>query len=258
MWIPVLRGYIDRRVLVNYRIDPDVMQRCLPAPFRPRVVNGYGMAGICLIRMNRIGPRFLPFPLVGSSENGALRFAVEWEQDGCYRQGVYIPARYTTSRVAAFAGTRLFPGRHYMASFQVEETADTFHIQLASGPLNLSVAARVTDTFAGSKVFSSLDGASAFFRAGADGYSEGRRPGKFDGVELRILDWKVSPLVVEQVACDYFADTSRFPPGTAEFDNALLMRGLNNEFHGIGSFCCLLPAERQPARLVESGVAGQA
>lgn len=246
MWLPVLRGFLDRRILVNYRIDPEFMQKCLPAPFRPKIVNGYGLAGICLIRMNRIGPRVLPMPVVGSSENGALRFAVEWEHEGKNYQGVYIPARYTTSRLAAFAGARFFPGRHYMARFQVEETLDEFHIQLDCQELRLNLAARLADSFGGSAVFSSLDEASTFFRNGANGFSDALRPGKFDGVELRIFDWQVSPLRIDQLACDYFEDTRRFPPGTAEFDNALLMRGLNNEFHGLRSFCCFVPTERQP------------
>jgi hypothetical protein len=203
------------------------------------------MAGVCLIRMNRLGPKFLPFAVVGSSENGALRFAVEWEQEGRQCQGVYIPARYTTSRLAAWAGTRYFPGRHYQGQFQVQETSERFQIAFQSSHLNMSVDARVADTFAGSKVFSSLDEASTFFRDGADGYSESLQPGKFDVVELRVFDWKVSPLTVEQVTCDFFSDVSRFPRGTAEFDNALLMRGLRNEFHNLSSFCCMVPTREQ-------------
>jgi hypothetical protein len=246
MWLPTLRGVLDRRILVNYRVDPEYMHKCLPPPFRPKIVNGYGVAGICLIRMNRIGPRILPFALVGSSENGALRFAVEWEHDGKSFQGVYIPARYTTSRLAAFAGTRLFPGKHYLADLRAEETPGRFRIQLDSPHLKMTVAAHEAEAFSGSKVFASLDEASAFFQGGAHGFSEARRAGKFDGVELRIFDWKVAPLVVDELTCDYFNDLKRFPQGTAEFDNALLMRGLHNEFHGLPSFCCMLPPERQP------------
>jgi len=39
MQIPVIRGLIDRRILVNYRVDPDVLARFLPPPFRPLLVN---------------------------------------------------------------------------------------------------------------------------------------------------------------------------------------------------------------------------
>ena len=244
MWLPVLRGVIDRRVLVNYRVDPEYMRHCLPAPFRPKLVNGFGLAGICLIRMNRIGPRILPFPIVGSSENGALRFAVEWDHDGQTHEGVYIPARYTTSRFAALAGARFFPGRHYMAQFRLQETEDLLQIQFQSRQLEMSITARPSATFEGSKVFSSLEEASAFFRGGANGYSESLRPNRFDGVELRIADWKVSPVHVESVSCNYFDNTERFPPGTAVFDNALLMRGLSNEFHGLRSFCCQNPQDQ--------------
>ena len=37
----------------------------------------------------------------------------------------------------------------------------------------------------------------------------------------------------------------RIPPGTAAFDNALLMRGLQNEFHHLHSFCCMVPTREQ-------------
>jgi hypothetical protein len=253
MWFPSLRGFIERRLLINYRLDPEVLQRCLPAPFRPQIVHGYGLAGICLIRMGRLGPRFLPFPLLGTSENAALRFAVVWEHEGQEHHGVYIPARYTTSRLAALAGARVFPGRHYRAPFRVEETAEHFHVELDHPQLRLSVAARLSDTFTGSRVFATLQEASAFFRSGAEGYSEARRPGKFDGVELRIPAWDVSALAVEKLACSYFEDALRFPPGTAEFDNALLMRGLRNEFYNLRSFCCLAPAEQPAQRVAIAG-----
>ena len=82
MRIPVIRGTIDRRILVNYHVDPRVLAPLLPAPFRPKLIHGFGMVGICLIRLKDIRPKFLP-PLLGiSSESAAHRIAVEWEQNG--------------------------------------------------------------------------------------------------------------------------------------------------------------------------------
>jgi hypothetical protein len=46
MRLPVVRGVIDRRILVNYRVDPDVVARTLPPPFRPKLHRGYGLVGI--------------------------------------------------------------------------------------------------------------------------------------------------------------------------------------------------------------------
>src|SRR3954454_20999339 len=107
MQIPVIRGLIDRRILVNFRVDPDVLTKILPAPFRPKLVNGAGMAGVCLIRLKQIRPRFVP-PFLGiSSENAAHRIAVEWDDDGECRAGVFIPRRDTSSRLNTLAGGRL-------------------------------------------------------------------------------------------------------------------------------------------------------
>jgi len=76
MKIPVIRGVIERRILVNFRVDPEALNRVLPAPFRPKLVDGVGMAGICLIRLKHIRPNFLPAFLGISSENAAHRIAV--------------------------------------------------------------------------------------------------------------------------------------------------------------------------------------
>jgi hypothetical protein len=90
MQIPIIRGIIDRRILVNFRVDPDVLARLLPAPFRPKLVNGAGMAGVCLIRLKDIRPRFLPSFLGISSENAAHRIAVEWDQEGKIGEGAIV------------------------------------------------------------------------------------------------------------------------------------------------------------------------
>ena len=40
MKIPVVRGVIDRRILVNFRVDLEVLARVLPRPFRPKLAHG--------------------------------------------------------------------------------------------------------------------------------------------------------------------------------------------------------------------------
>jgi hypothetical protein len=46
MRIPVVRGVIDRRILVNYRVDPEILVGILPKPFQPKLAHGAGMAGV--------------------------------------------------------------------------------------------------------------------------------------------------------------------------------------------------------------------
>ena len=47
-------------------------------------------------------------------------------------------------------------------------------------------------------VFALVEEASAFFEAGAVGYSARREAGRFDGIELRCEGWKVERLEVDQ------------------------------------------------------------
>ena len=64
--LPVIEGVIARRLLLNFRVRPDLLAPLLPAPFRPKLVKGYAIAGICLIRLTQLRPRFLP-AIVGLS-----------------------------------------------------------------------------------------------------------------------------------------------------------------------------------------------
>ena len=114
---PVIKGLIDRRVLVNFRVDPNVLQTVLPHPFRPKLAHGSAMAGVCLIRLAQIRPRFVPAFLGISSENAAHRMAVEWDSGGSHQEGVYIPRRDTSSRLNVMTGGRIFPGEHHLADF---------------------------------------------------------------------------------------------------------------------------------------------
>ena len=148
MRIPVIRGVIDRRILVNYHVDPRVLAPLLPAPFRPKVVHGIGMVGICLIRLKKVRPTLFPSWLGIASENAVHR------------------------------------------------------------------------------------------TAGSLGYSATPDPSRFQGLELRCLGWRVEPLEVEEVRSSFFEDESYFPKGSIEFDCALLMRGIEHEWHGRADLCC--------------------
>ena len=245
MQIPVIRGVIDRRILVNFRVDADVLARLLPAPFRPKLVSGFGMAGVCLIRLRHIRPRFTPSFMGISSENAAHRIAVEWDQDGRTKEGVFIPRRDTSSRLNALAGGRIFPGVHHHAIFQVKEDDEYCRIELASDDrhTHLLVEGHVADQLPPTSVFGSLHEASEFFRRGSLGYSVSATPGRFDGLELRSFNWQVHPLAMDKVESSFFANRDWFPPGSVEFDSALLMRGIEHEWHARGRLfdgvaCC--------------------
>ena len=76
MRFPKVHGVIRRRLLVNFRVDPAVIQQYLPPPFRPKLQEGHAIAGVCLIRLEDIRPHGVPQILGLSSENAAHRVAL--------------------------------------------------------------------------------------------------------------------------------------------------------------------------------------
>jgi len=119
--LPVIEGVIARRILLNWWMDPAVAQRLVPEPFEPTLVNGFAVAGICLIRLEQVRPAGVPAALGVASENIAHRFAVRYPEGGEWRDGIYILRRDTDSYLTTLLGGRLFPGVHRDAEFQVEE-----------------------------------------------------------------------------------------------------------------------------------------
>jgi hypothetical protein len=238
MRIPRIRGKIERRILANFAVDPEVMARQLPAPFRPIVHRGKAVGGICLIRLAGVRPRFVPAFAGYSSENAAHRIAVEWTDAAGQRcEGVYIPRRDTSSRLNTWLGGRLFPGVHHHARFAVRETPDELSVDMQSddGAARVAVHGRVAASLPAGSVFGSLAEASRFLERGSLGYSNTVRDGEYDGLELKTFGWRVEPLEVTEIASSYFDDGARFPAGSVRFDCALVMRNVDHEWLGRAS-----------------------
>ena len=229
MGLPVIQGIIRRRVLVNFRVDAEVMARNVPGRFQPKLLDGYAIAGICLIRLEQIRPLATPAQIGISSENAAHRVAVDWtSRDGSRHTGVYIPRRDTNSSLVLMAGGRIFPGEHHKAYFDVQDDGRHINLRVASddGVIQVRVdGCSATDLPASSR-FASVADASAFFEAGSTGYSATRKGGRLEGLELHTNAWHLEPLKVEDVYSSYFGDENSFPKGSVEFDCALVMRDI--------------------------------
>ena len=233
--VPTMRGVIDRRMLVNFRVRPEVVARLLPPPFRPKLVRGWAMAGICLIRLKEMRPQGFPAALGVGSENAAHRIAVEWNDGATVHEGVFIPRRDTSSRLQTLVGGRVFPGVHHHADFEVHETADDFCLEMRSqdGSTAVGLKARLADELNPNSIFTSLTEASDFFARGSAGYSATGNAGCWDGLELHTDDWEVEPLKVNEVRSSFFDDRMQFPADSIEFDCALLMRGIEHEWRSL-------------------------
>jgi hypothetical protein len=233
--IPAIKGIIRRRILLNYRVDPDVISKILPANFQPKLFKGYAIAGICLIRLEEVRPKGLPSFVGIRSENAAHRIAVEWENAaGENQEGVFVPRRDTDSLLNSLAGGRVFPGVHHRSTFSVRDSDGKIALKVDGSeddsPL-VDLEVEASADFPTSSVFGSLEESSRFFETGSIGYSVRPDSSIMDGLLLKVPAWRVSPLYVRHVRSAYYDDTSIFPSGHIELDHALLMRNIQHEWH---------------------------
>lgn len=243
MYVPSLRGVIDRRVLVNFRIDAAALDDVLPAPFEPRTVEGYAIGGICLLRLKQVRPTGLPAAIGVHSENAAHRIGVHWDDDGeARRDGVFVPRRDTNSRLTALVADRSF-GNHHHSDFIVEEGDGRYDVSVRSrdDDVSMHVRASVAEDLPETSVFDSVEAASEYHRRGATGYSPSPDGSRFEGIELDTYEWSVTPLDVESVGASYF-ESDRFPADAVTFDNALLMENIDHEWHSVDGICPTAPA----------------
>jgi hypothetical protein len=224
----ILDGVIERRLLVNYRVDPDVVTSMLPEPFRPRVVHGDAVVGICLIRLGSLRPHGLPAWAGVRSENAAHRVAVEYDTPSGPGHGVYIPRRDSNASLNTLAGGRLFPGEQHHARFRVDESPTAMHVAFATADTSTRVDVRVAVgvRFRGSALFDNLDDASEFFRHDPLGWSATRHADRFHGLELHTPSWRLEPARIERVSSSFFDDLEVFRRGSVELDSVFLMRDI--------------------------------
>lgn len=217
-----LAGTIERRLLINYRADPDVASRHLPEGFSPQVVGDHAIVGICLIEL-RLRPAGLPRLVGVRSFNGAHRYAVI-DPDG--RPAVYIPRRDTDSALASLVGGRFFPGRHHRAHITATECHQRLSVTLDShdNQVHVAVVAHPDDRLPRGSVFAGPAAASAFFERADTGYSDTNRSDCLDALTLETSNWSATPLAIDHVESSWFDDRDHFPAGSITVDHGLLMR----------------------------------
>lgn len=218
---------IERRLLVNFRIEPEAVARLLPAPFRPQLVSGAAVGGICFLRLGRTRSKHVPALLGITTENVAHRFAVEWDDEAGHHLGVYVPRRDTDSLVTSLAGGRIFPGSYQLARFRIDEPGGDVRIEVRSRDRQMAIDVEASPAdHLESGLFATMEEAISFFRCGSLGFSPSARPGGFDGVRLKSTSWAAQPMNVERLRSSFFSDARIFPNGACAVDSALVMRDL--------------------------------
>jgi|GEM_PF-1202959 Uncharacterized conserved protein (COG2071). len=225
-------GVCDRRVILNWRVDPKLIAKQLPHPFRPRLVNGKAIVGIDVLKLFDMRPTGFPSFAGFATENAVDRISVEWEEGGSTVQGLFVPNRYSPSAVNALVSiARLFPTVFKHATFDFEERNGKFRISLIMGGNRLEMEAKESDQLEAKSVFKTAQSASDFHRDSKISYSPSHDSDIFDAVYLKTLDWNATPLKVHSLSYTFI---ERAYPG-AEFDSALIMKSTRHEWHGLGA-----------------------
>ena len=234
MKLPIIRGVVQRRLLVNYRVDPDAIRDWLPEPFEPMLHRGWAVAGVCLIRMQQFPPALVPFVRGRGSENAAHRVAVSWSDEGGRREGVFVHRSHTDSLLGHLAGRTILPGEQRRARFEVHDDGRDIRVAMRSsdGRVAVEIAGHAAAAMPPASIFASIREASLFFERGSLGYGPVQGGRSYEGVLAEPQEWAVHPLAVTHVRSSLFDDESRFAPGSAVFDHALVMRDVEHVWRG--------------------------
>lgn len=236
MKLPAIQGVIRSRLLVNYRVDPRIIAAMLPPPFKAQRISGFGIAGICLIRLAELRTAWLPSKLGLSVDSVAHRVAVEWREGDEMQRGVFIFRRDCPSRIIRLLGGRLFPGIHSGATLDITETVNhiAWSVKTADGNADVEVVGRTAD-WSEKSVFEDLAHATQFFADGACGFSPNRNGTGLDALQLSVPKFDLIPVHIEKLRSTFCDDERRFPAGTISPDSAFIMRDVPHEWHNIDS-----------------------
>jgi hypothetical protein len=250
-----VEGLMARRLLLNYWLDPDVARRLVPEQFELALVNGFAVAGICLLRLEQMRPHGLPAAVGIASENMAHRVAIRYREGDAWRDGVYIWRRDTDSLLARRLGGLLFPGTFRDAEFRVREGEETLEMEVltADGAADVRFRAVLGTEWKWSLLFARLNDVEHFFRQADRGFHCAAGGSQLEGVRLHQQRWEMTAVAVAEAHAAYFADQARFPRGTVGFDSAVLLHGVPHYWQalealpdGVRESGTHEPAGRQP------------
>lgn len=217
-----VRAQLRRRLLISYRLDPTVAAALLPDGFRPQLVDGSAIAGICILGLKSIRPLWAQRRWGLRSENAAHRMAVEWDGPDGRARGVFVFGRHTSAWHPVLFGGRLFPGVHRKARFRIKEARGRYAVAMSADGHNIDADVEVGGEWS-SGVFASIDEASDFYRAGRVGWSLAHDRRTVEPVTLASEEWKVEPARLHRLRSSFF---DALPRGSAVFDSVVVMRDL--------------------------------
>jgi hypothetical protein len=220
--IPEVTGKIERRVLVGYGFEPEVIQPLMPQGITPRLFNGKAIVGLCLIRFAYMRPSWVPLPIGVKPESAAHRVGIQWEtKQGDIENGVYVPEHYTSSTLVSSIGGKFFPGVQKLAKFTVEETPENIAINMHNTHRDVEVNIKPSSHWE-SSLFPTLETAAEFYLP-PKGWSPTTDGTHIEGVEMVTSKWNYENWEANKIHTTFF---DQFPAGSYTYDHTIVMRNL--------------------------------
>jgi len=224
---PAIRGVIERRILVNYRVDLGKLDTVLPEPFKGREVgeSGKGIGSICLMRLGDARVRFAPEAFGFSVETATHRISAVRNKNGGTEDCVYVPQRVVSSRFCASMGERLLPAELECGDFRVEERNGVCRIRVDCGDefAGVEIKEKEGGEIEDGSVFESAGSAAEFFCEAGMRYSPSGD--RYEGVELCPREWEMESVEVTGSRSSFFERLDG-----AELDSAFRMEGIEHEW----------------------------
>ena len=237
--VPEVQAHLRRRLLISYRVDPAVAAGLLPPGFRPQLIDGSALAGVCVLGLDAIRPRWFRPGWGLRSENAAHRMAVEWDAAEGVQRGVFIFERHSSAWHPVLLGGRLFPGVHRKARFTTRESGGRYALTMDAGAHSLDADVEIGGAWS-SGFFGSVDEASEFYRAGRIGWSLGHDGRRVEPVALTSGAWAVEGARLHSLRSSFF---DALPEGSAVFDSVVVMRDLPVVLSDLRGDSDVLPTE---------------
>lgn len=217
-------GILEDAVLLNFRTDIHVLNRILPPPFVPRLVDGYGLVGILMFKMRDLACEKnlgLPSP---PSDHVLYRVAVSWQHGMRTHHGMYLLRHEVNTRLNVRQRRKgLFPVAASPIRWHKTPGSEMFGWTLNThNQTRLKVRARLATAFPPGSVFDTLDQASLFFQKERAAIAPRFQQSIFAHTRFLPLNWKVKPLFIEALHTDMDQLGSLFPKEQIYFDSGLI------------------------------------
>ncbi|MFW5929208.1 MAG: hypothetical protein ACOCT0_02170 [Halobacteriota archaeon] len=219
-----LRGNVDSRITVNYRVDVDELESVLPDALVAREVDdGVGVGGVCLGVVRGARPGGVPRLLGVNAESALHRVAVEWDGG----KGCYVVRRDVDSTLGAIAGRALLPGALGRARTTVDVDGERFYARVDCDTEFVRLDAREADGLPGDSVFGSPGDVLEYYGETEVAYAG--RPRTFERSICSIEGGEVAALDPDLARSSFFEGLG------GEFDSAVVTRDARQEIRrGLG------------------------